>query len=63
MRTERHFLDLSRPLMTLTKNFYFGVRDRRLQCTEEGLGVEKWKRLNADYSFKKLDNLKKRRLF
>lgn len=49
--------------MTLTKNFYFGVRDRRLQCTEEGLGVEKWKRLNADYSFKKLDNLKKRRLF
>ena len=48
--------------MTLTKNSFnlvlgIGVR---LQCTEEGLGIEEWKRLNTDYSSKSLTVKKKK---
>lgn len=51
--------------MTLTKNSFnlvlgIGVR---LQCTEEGLGIEEWKRLNTDYSSKSLTVKKKKNRF
>lgn len=47
--------------MTLTKNSFnlvLGV-GVRFQCTEEGLGIEEWKRLNADHSSESLTVKKK----